>query len=207
MNLPKLIAAFVALFTICALPSSAQTPVKGVFRNGDILTISGTVIEATKNFLVVDGGSSTYKFPIQAQTDVLDGKGQRISPDRFSKGQGVTVKVVNGDRVMEIRGGQAKLELEPLKSLNQRPGTMTLGKGKDAVTVWAAEQTIKVASKMPAGAWEKIQVGLGSSQVKDLLGDPGREQVTFEWTVWWYRYANGLTRCIGFQEGKVLDWK
>jgi hypothetical protein len=42
---------------------------------------------------------------------------------------------------------------------------------------------------------------------QNLLGEPGRKQEVGTSMIWWYRYTNGEKRCIGFQEGMVLEWK
>jgi hypothetical protein len=207
MNPMKEVTVLIAILTVSALTAQAQTPMKGVMRDGNTLIITGTVIEATKDFVRVDAGFSTYKFPLQEKTKLLDAKGRRISADQFREGQGVTVRVVDGDKVLEIRRGELKMELQPLKSMADLPGMVTLGKGEEAVTVWAAEHTIKVTDKAPGPGWERLDVGLKKSQVKDLLGEPGREQEVGNWLIWWYRYTNGMIRCVGFQEEKVVDWK
>ena len=207
MNLMKQLAALIAILTFSALTAQAQTPMKGVLRDGNIVTISGTVIEATKDFIRVDAGVSTYKFPIQEKTEVLDAKCGSISADQFSEGQGVTVKIGDGDKVLEIRRGELKMELQPLESIADMPGMVTLGEGKESVTVWAAEHTIKITDKAPGPGWKRLDVGLKKSQVKDLLGEPGRKQEFGDWLIWWYRYTNGMKQCVGFQGEKLKDWE
>jgi hypothetical protein len=87
MKLLKINAILVTLFSICTLTLSAQTPMKGVMREGNMVIFTGTVIEATKeDSLWVDAGISTYKFPIQEETKVLDKRGRLISIDLFGKG-------------------------------------------------------------------------------------------------------------------------
>lgn len=207
MKLLVLSATLMALVTVSASVSHGQEPMKGVMREGNAVIFTGVIIEATKNFVLVDAGVSAYKFPVQEQTKIIDGKGRRISPGQFRKGQGVTVKVVDGGKVMEIRSGALEMELEPIESVADLPGMVTIGEGKDALTAWAAEHTIKIRGKAPGPGWEKVQIGTGESRVRELLGEPGRKQEVGESVIWWYRYASGERRCVAFKEGKVLGWK
>jgi hypothetical protein len=105
-----------------------------------------------------------------------------------------------------VTGEEGVMTLTPLRSLADIGG-VSLGKGKESVVVWTADQTIRVDSQTPPVQWSQIRAGMTASEARGLIGEPGNIQQLQEVEVWWYRYGNGTRKCIGIRDARVFDWK